>query len=290
MLEFPAVMLAQGFGTTFLAPARAPQSPSPLHEHSNQRMAGAAPRPVQGDGKAATRAMWHARKDEVVSGYCEVCGANAPTAFVTLRRQIGLLVARLERQVEGHLCKVCIGTYFREFTPATALLGWWGIPALFATPAILGGNFRARKAAQALPDTPQSPADPQRDAVRALLEAAPLAAPVRAGGQVPARQVVTLGPPPLYLLDERTGASAALCDGLTVGSSRDRATLVLDDPLVAGLHARVEREGNEFVLIDAKSGERRPLKQGMHLRLGATSLVVLNPALGTVANARYAAR
>jgi hypothetical protein len=226
----------------------------------------------------------------LLSGYCEACGASAPTAFVTLRRQIGLLVTRLERQVEGHLCKACTSKYFWEFTPVTAVLGWWGIPALVATPAILSGNFRALKEAQALPDAPRAQADMQHNPVRAMLEATPLAAPVRTGGQAHAQQVVTLGPPPLYLLDERTGASAALCDGLTIGSSRAQATLVLSDPLIADLHARVKREGNEFVLIDARSGERRPLKQGTHLRLGATSLVVLNPSLGAVSNARYAFR
>ena len=223
-----------------------------------------------------------------MSGYCEACGANAPTALVTLRRQIGVLVTRLERQVEGRLCKACIGKYFWEFTPVTALLGWWCIPAIVAMPAILGGNIRALKDAQALPDASQ--ADPQHNSVRAMLEATPLAAPIRSGSQAHAQQVVTLGPPPLYLLDERTGASAALCDGLTIGRSRAQATLVLADPLVADLHARVKREGNDFVLIDAGSGERRPLKQGMRLRLGDTSLVVLNPSLGTVANTRYAFR
>jgi hypothetical protein len=206
--------------------------------------------------------------------------------FVTLRRQIGVIVARLERQVEGHLCKACIGKYFWEFTPVTAVLGWWGVTALVAAPSRLLGNFRALKEAQSLPDAPQLQADPQRELVRAALEAAPLVAPKRAGGQ----GVVTLGPPPLYLLDERSGASAALCDGLTIGRSRERATLVLRDLQVEELHARVVREGNEFVLVDAGSGERRPLRAGMRLQLGSTSLAVINPAFGAAANAKFAFR
>ena len=225
-----------------------------------------------------------------MSGYCEVCGANAPTAFVTLRRQIGVIVARLEERVEGQLCKACIGKYFWEYTPITALLGWWGVTALFAAPSRLIGNVRALREAQALPDAPQAEADPQRELVRAALETQPLVAPKRAGGLGLGQQVVTLGPPPLYLLDEQSGASAALCDGLTIGRSRERATLVLPDLSIAELQARVVREGNEFVLIDAGSGERRPLKAGMRVRLGNTALAVINPAFGAAANAKFAFR
>ncbi|MFN8538173.1 MAG: FHA domain-containing protein [Thermomicrobiales bacterium] len=225
-----------------------------------------------------------------MSGYCDVCGANAPTAFVTLRRQIGVIVARLEERVEGHLCKACIGKYFWEFTPITAALGWWGVTALFATPSRLLGNFRALREAQSLPDAPQAQADPQRELVRAALGAKPLVAPKRAGGQGLGQQVVTLCPPPLYLLDEQSGASAALCDGLTIGRSRERATLVLPDLSIEELQARVVREGNEFVLIDAGSGERRPLKAGTRIRIGNRSLAVINPAFGAAANAKFAFR
>jgi hypothetical protein len=241
-------------------------------------------------GCAVARALWHARRVAIVSGYCDECGANAPTSFVTLRRQIGVIVARLEQRVEGQLCKACIGKYFWEFTPITAALGWWGVTALFATPSRLLGNFRALMEARALPDGPQAEISLQRGQVRAMLETAPIVAPQRAGGLDHGQHVVTLGPPPLYLLDEQSGASAALCDGLTIGRSRERATLVLRDVQVEELHARVVREGDEFVLIDAGSGERRPLTAGMHVRLGNTSLAVINPSLGAVANARYAFR
>jgi hypothetical protein len=229
------------------------------------------------------------KEDLVLSRYCEVCGASAPTALVTLRRLIGMIVARLERRVEGQLCKACIGKFFWEFTPVTAVLGWWGVSALFSAPACLRGNLRALREARALPDAPQTQANPQGEWVRAALTATTLGVPKRAGGAVQ-QQVVTLGPPPLYLLDERGGASAALCDGLTIGRSRERATLVLRDPLVADIEARVAREGNEFVLIDAGSGERRVLKAGMRVRIGGTMLAVIDPSLGAAASAKFAFR
>jgi FHA domain len=288
MLELPPVMLSQGLGPRFLAPARiSPVSFFPALVQ--QSVVGRCPvAPMV--GCAVARALWHARRVAILYGYCEVCGANAPTSFVTLRRQIGVIVARLEQRVEGHLCKACIGKYFWEFTPITVVLGWWGVTALFATPSRLLGNFRALKEARALPDAPQAETDSQRGQVRAMLETAPLGVPKRAGGLGHGQHVVTLGPPPLYLLDEKSGASAALCDGLTIGRSRERATLVLRDLQVEELHARVAREGNEFVLIDAGSGERRPLKAGMRVRIGNTSLAVINPSLGATANARYAFR
>lgn len=93
-------------------------------------------------------------------------------------------------------------------------------------------------------------------------------------------------PQPLRLRDERTGNTVNLAEGVTLGRSPQRARIVIDDPQISGLHARVVRVGNILVLEDAGSSNgilvngqpssRSPLTPGMRIQLGGTQLTVLS--------------
>jgi hypothetical protein len=73
--------------------------------------------------------------------YCQACGANAPTRYVAFYQNIGLLVLRLHKSVEGELCKACVHKYFWELTMITLVAGWWGLISFIITPFFLLNNI-----------------------------------------------------------------------------------------------------------------------------------------------------
>ena len=66
--------------------------------------------------------------------YCENCGCEAPTRYVSFHQNIGLLILRLYNGTTGNLCKRCINSTFWKYTAINLTLGWWGIISLFLTP------------------------------------------------------------------------------------------------------------------------------------------------------------
>jgi hypothetical protein len=76
----------------------------------------------------------------ISSQRCDVCGVIAPTRHVRFRQNIGALVVRFSKSVDGNLCKDCIGRYFWSFTVVTLLFGWWGVISFFMTPFIILNN------------------------------------------------------------------------------------------------------------------------------------------------------
>jgi hypothetical protein len=72
--------------------------------------------------------------------YCQSCGVEAPTKYVSYHQNIGALVMRFSKSVEGHLCKNCVHKHFWSLTGTTALLGWWGLISFIVTPFFLLNN------------------------------------------------------------------------------------------------------------------------------------------------------
>jgi hypothetical protein len=66
------------------------------------------------------------------------------------QQNVGLLVLRLTRRVEGQLCAACVRRSFVQTTTTTALLGWWGVISFFVTPIYLIGNLSAYSQARAV--------------------------------------------------------------------------------------------------------------------------------------------
>jgi len=60
-------------------------------------------------------------------GECQVCGRIGPTKHVHLMQNIGVVVIRFPKTINGHLCKFCIDKNFFKMTAITALFGWWGV-------------------------------------------------------------------------------------------------------------------------------------------------------------------
>lgn len=73
---------------------------------------------------------------------CQVCGRVAPEVkYVELYQNIGMLITRHQKSIQGKLCKQCISEYFWKFTGITIFFGWWGVFSFFATIFFLLNNI-----------------------------------------------------------------------------------------------------------------------------------------------------
>jgi hypothetical protein len=71
---------------------------------------------------------------------CQDCGLEAATKHVSFHQNVGVLVVRFPKSVEGRLCKSCIHKHFWGMTTTTFFLGWWGTISFIVTPFILLNN------------------------------------------------------------------------------------------------------------------------------------------------------
>lgn len=72
---------------------------------------------------------------------CQICGIEAPTKHVEFHQNIGALVVRFSKSVNGNLCKSCIHKNFWGMTGTTLALGWWGTISLIVTPIFVLNNL-----------------------------------------------------------------------------------------------------------------------------------------------------
>ena len=68
------------------------------------------------------------------SARCQSCGKAAKTALAHFRQNVGMLVARQEKHIEGNLCRDCTGKYFWQLTLTTLAVGWLGTVSLIVAP------------------------------------------------------------------------------------------------------------------------------------------------------------
>lgn len=71
---------------------------------------------------------------------CAICKKVALLKHIVLRENIGMIVQRQYRTIDGNLCKKCIDDNFWKLTLTTLIFGWWGTISFFITPFYLIGN------------------------------------------------------------------------------------------------------------------------------------------------------
>lgn len=71
---------------------------------------------------------------------CQCCGVEAETKYVAFYQNIGMLIMRQSRSIEGELCKSCINEHFWRFTAINVTLGWWGMISMIVTPFFILNN------------------------------------------------------------------------------------------------------------------------------------------------------
>jgi hypothetical protein len=96
----------------------------------NPANANPSPAPAARPSPAATRS----------GGYCSVCGADAPTSYVSFQHNIGLIIARIHGSQSGEMCGPCMDQAFGYQLLINGLLGWWSITSLIFTPIFLIWN------------------------------------------------------------------------------------------------------------------------------------------------------
>lgn len=72
---------------------------------------------------------------------CSTCGGLFPTKYVKFYENIGMILQRQYRRIEGNMCRECIDKYFWEYTMKTLILGWWGMISFCITPFYLLNNI-----------------------------------------------------------------------------------------------------------------------------------------------------
>jgi hypothetical protein len=72
---------------------------------------------------------------------CQDCGVEAPTKHVSFHQNVGALVMRFSKSIEGQLCKSCIHKRFWSMTGTTLVCGWWGTVSFIVTPLFILNNF-----------------------------------------------------------------------------------------------------------------------------------------------------
>jgi hypothetical protein len=110
--------------------------------------------PPQGYGPPPQPMVAYAQAAPVarMAGGCQACGRHAPTKRVSFSSNIGLIVARIPRTIDGNLCRRCISSYFWKFTGTSALFGWWGVISFFYTCVTIPMNIVTFLGARDVPE------------------------------------------------------------------------------------------------------------------------------------------
>jgi hypothetical protein len=73
-------------------------------------------------------------------GPCQVCGSMRQTSAVRFHHNIGMVVLRQTRSIQGNMCKTCMRTKYWEYMGKNLLLGPWGIISVIITPIYMVTN------------------------------------------------------------------------------------------------------------------------------------------------------
>ena len=94
---------------------------------------------------------------------CQSCGIEAPTREVDFHQNIGALVVRFRRRVNGMLCKRCVHKHFWKMTGTTLLLGPWGYISVIIAPCFIINNVVRYLMVIGMPPVPPGAAVPTLD-------------------------------------------------------------------------------------------------------------------------------
>lgn len=128
--------LCQSIGHEFVEKKASPPSENANKSNQTEQRSTAG----QTVGASPKSSPQTAKKPERLN-YCQSCKRLTETKKVTFNQNIGMLIRRYHRTVEGYLCGECIEKYFWEFTGKTLILGWWGMISSIVTPFYLLGNL-----------------------------------------------------------------------------------------------------------------------------------------------------
>jgi hypothetical protein len=94
---------------------------------------------------------------------CQHCGIEAPVRKVTFHQNIGMLVMRQSRTVDGFVCKGCLHERFWVMTGTTLGIGWLGTISLILTPIFIINNVVYYLTRLGMPPVPATARKPMPD-------------------------------------------------------------------------------------------------------------------------------
>jgi hypothetical protein len=65
---------------------------------------------------------------------------------------VGVLVMRFHKTLNGNLCKRCVSSKFWEYMAITSIFGWWGVISFFVNLVAIPMNLISYFGAWGLPD------------------------------------------------------------------------------------------------------------------------------------------
>ena len=68
---------------------------------------------------------------------CQSCGGPGPTTHTAFRQNIGAVVMRFTKTIEGELCRSCVRKHFTETTLITVAVGWLGMVSILVAPVFV---------------------------------------------------------------------------------------------------------------------------------------------------------
>jgi hypothetical protein len=77
----------------------------------------------------------------IVSGTCQQCAADAPVQYLSFWFNIGLLVMRFHKKMEGQFCHACASSIGWKYFLTSFFLGWWGVISFFFNFFCVGNNI-----------------------------------------------------------------------------------------------------------------------------------------------------
>jgi hypothetical protein len=109
-------------------------------------------------------------------GICRLCHRRGPTRPVIFRQNVGVILLRFAKKVEGPLCRRCIESTFSDMTLITFFAGWWGIVSIVVTPFLLVSNIVEYTSAIRSPELRNAPSSGKGSkAIAAMVAVAALA-------------------------------------------------------------------------------------------------------------------
>jgi hypothetical protein len=76
----------------------------------------------------------------VHDGMCEQCGRDAKVQHVSFAYNVGLLVMRFHKTIQGALCKSCASSTGWKYFLVSFFFGWWGVISFFFNFVCLATN------------------------------------------------------------------------------------------------------------------------------------------------------
>ena len=65
---------------------------------------------------------------------CQVCRGPGPVAYASFHQNIGALVIRFGKRIEGNMCSSCLSNNFWSYTLITVAVGWLGFISIVVAP------------------------------------------------------------------------------------------------------------------------------------------------------------